>query len=742
MTSGLALAGRFFLALLTAILVLAPAASAAPGNGRVWEQVTPVDKAGAGQAVAGGFNVQPDGNALAYASLGAIHPDDAASGFNLYIGRRGASGWQSTPISPTNGGLLILSAPVPIDISNDLSKALWLSTTAIDEAGEGPGSPSEPVVGAYMGSPGPPFTFLADYPTDDFGFNYATPNLSHLAFTGGDSFGAGTDADNVAMVLEGNQISDVGIDPDTNQRFTCGSWIGEHRFGGVGGESRRNAMTDDASRIFFTAERCGEPQRVYVRENGTTTRELSVSACDRVTPVCNDPSEVSFAGASKDGSTVLLASAQQLTNDDSNNSEDLYTVDVDTLDIERISMNPATPDVDTRTPDLGWISGMSDDLQTVYFGAQGVLTADPGPNGDLPVDGQNNLYVWHAGDGVSFIATVAHFDTTAFSGADSGAYVTNNGNFFAFRTENGLLPEDTDTQNPNHSHDIYLYDRVAGTLTFASPGADEGRGVELPTPTPDSVHRRDLPGTVSEDGSHVFLFTADPVAPEDRNLEFDIYEFANGQVSLVSGGKAETDNSPTFIGATPNGSDVFFADLGQLVASDIDGLPDVYDARVDGGFPPPPPGPVSPPAGCREDACQGPGAGAPARPGVDSMTVGPETSVPVVFRLARIGAAARRRFARTGRLTLKVRLNESGDLAAAVRARIGRRTVTVARDTAESDGAGTYRLTLRLSRAARNALEERGRLRVTIRVTFSEAARARSTTLLLRAPQNAGRRGR
>ena len=37
------------------------------------------------------------------------------------------------------------------------------------------------------------------------------------------------------------------------------------------------------SRIFFTAERCGEPQRVYVRE-GTTTRELSVSQCNRTDP--------------------------------------------------------------------------------------------------------------------------------------------------------------------------------------------------------------------------------------------------------------------------------------------------------------------------------------------------------------------------------------------------------------------------------------------------------------------------
>jgi hypothetical protein len=735
MSFGRGVLGRLVLVLAIAILSLAPSAAAAPGNGRVWEQVTPADKPDAGQAIVGGFNIQPDGSGLAYGSIGAISPDDLTSGFNFYIGKRGASGWQTTPIAPVVEGLQILNpGAAPVDISNDLTRSLWLAIVPI--APGGPGSPTNPEVGVYSGAPGPPFTFLADYPTDDFGFNYATPNLSHLAFTGDDG------TNNVAMVLEGNQITDVGIDPTTGQRFTCDSQIGEHRFGGVGGESRRNAMTDDASRIFFTAERCGEPQRVYVRENGTTTRELSVSQCDDNRPVggpCNAPAEVSFAGASKDGSSVLLASAQQLTSDDTNNSEDLYTVDVDTLELTRISMDPANPGVDTRTPDLGWISGMSDDLQTVYFGAQGVLTATPGPTGDLPVDGQWNLYVWHAGEGVSFIATVQNFDTTAYSGADSGAYATSNGDFFAFRTANSFDPQDADTGN--NPHDVYLYDRQAKTLTFASPGGDQNsRGVQLPDPVPDSVHRRDLHHAVSEDGSHVFLSTADPMTPDDENLDSDIYEFVDGQVSLVSGGKS--DQGAIFIGATPNGSDVFFVDFAQLLQSDIDGLPDVYDARVGGGFPPPD-STVQPPPGCREDACQGPGSGPPSRPGAESLTVGPEARRPVVFRLRRIGADARRRFARTGRLTLNVRVGEGGDLAAAARARLVRRTVRVARDTAGADGAGTYRLTLRLSRAARNALEENGRLRVTIRVTFSEAGAARSTRLLLRAPQaDAGRRGR
>jgi hypothetical protein len=725
MSCGRGVVGPMALVLAIAILSLAPSAMAAPGNGRVWEQVTPADKPGQGLAILGGFNIQPDGSGLAYGSAGAIHPDDQTSGLNMYIGRRGASSWETTPISPVNTTQQILFGPLPLDISNDLTRSIWMSTTPI--APGGPGTPANPVPAAYSGTPGGPFTFLTEITLSDTGFNWSTPDLSHVAFTGLDDNGV-----NIAQELVGNQIRDVGVDSSGSRIFDCGSQIGERRFGGVGGESRRNAMTDDGSRIFFTGEVCGESQRVYVRENAATTRELSVSECNRADPepLCNAPSEVAFLGASKDGSTVLMGSGQQLTDDDTNSSWDVYSVDVDSGDITRISMDPANPGVDTRAPEEGWLSGMSEDAQTVYFGAQGVLASGA-------VDGQWNLYVWHAGDGISFIATVESFDTQARSGDSSGAYVTANGNYFAFMTETSLVAEDTDTLN--QTHDIYLYDRVAGTLTFASPGADQGRGVQLPTPQADGRGRA---GVVSEDGSRVFLFSADPMTSEDQNLSFDFYEFANGQVSLLSGGKAENTTPPIFVGATPSGSDVFFVDRAQLLDSDIDGLPDVYDARIGGGFPPPD-STVQPPPGCREDACQGPGAGPPARPGAESLTVGPEARQRVVFRLRRIGANARRRFARTGRLTLSVRVNEGGDLAAAARARLGRRTATVARDTVEADGAGTYRLSLRLSRAARNALEEGGRLRVRIRVSFSEASRARSTTLLLRAPQaDAGRRGR
>ena len=723
MTRGLAVASRMVPVVIVA-LMLAPAAFAAPGNGRVWEQVTPPDKPGAGLAILGGFGVQSDGNGLVYAAAGSLHPDDQGSALNVYTGERGASGWETTPLSPANTGGQILSAALPFDVSDDLSKSIWLSTYPI--APGGPGGPTEPVLAAYAGTPGRPFTFLTEIGFIS-GHSWATADLSHLAFTTTDTGLEG--GVNVAQELVGDQLVDVSVPPAGGDPF-CGAQIGELVVAGVGGESRRNAVSPDGSRIFFTGTPCGATQRVYVRENATTTRELSVSECDRVDPdpLCNAASEVTFLGASKDGSTVLMSSMQQLTDDDTNESWDIYSVDVAGGDITRLSMDPANPTVDTRAEE-GWITGMSEDAGTVYFAAQGALAGGA-------TDGQTNLYVSRDGV-VTFIAGLDGFDFPAKSGHPTGAYATPSGDHLAFMTSNNLLPEDTDTQNL--TNDIYLYDAAANTLTFASPGADEGRGVELPNP---GANGRGLTNTVSEDGGSVILFSADPISPEDENLEYDLYEFADGQVSLVSGGQADQIAAPIFIGATPNGSDVFFSTSEALVEADIDGLPDIYDARVGGGFPTPET-PV-PPAECREDACQGPAVERPSRPTPGSLNAEPEGDQgPARFRVGSIGAKARKRFARTGRLTLRLNLGRSGDVAASARAKIGKKTVTVARDRAEVDGAGTTELTLRLSKAARRALRNKGTLRVTIRVTYSENDRTRSTTLVLRAPKaQSGRRGR
>ena len=63
------------------------------------------------------------------------------------------------------------------------------------------------------------------------------------------------------------------------------------------------------------------------------------------------------------------------------------------------------------------------------------------------------------------------------------------------------------------------------------------------------------------------------------------------------------------IGTDPAGSDVLFSTTEQLVPQDSDTQEDIYDARVQGGFPA-----LAQPAPCGSEACEGTPTQAPPSP--------------------------------------------------------------------------------------------------------------------------------
>jgi hypothetical protein len=121
---------------------------------------------------------------------------------------------------------------------------------------------------------------------------------------------------------------------------------------------------------------------------------------------------------------------------------------------------------------------------------------------------------------------------------------------------------------------------------------------------------------LSDDG-RVFFDSSDALVPGDVNGKEDVYEwevdglgqnvyeYRGGQVYLISTGKSYRNSY--LIGSSENGSDVFFTTAEQLVPQDTDTQRDVWDARVDGGFPAPAP----PATVCEGEACQGPAAAPP-----------------------------------------------------------------------------------------------------------------------------------
>ena len=115
----------------------------------------------------------------------------------------------------------------------------------------------------------------------------------------------------------------------------------------------------------------------------------------------------------------------------------------------------------------------------------------------------------------------------------------------------------------------------------------------------------------------MFFDSADSLVPSDTNGTEDVYEYeppgvgnctgesmsfsagSGGCVDLISSGISKEESA--FVDASESGDDVFFLTSAQLSSTDTDRTPDVYDARVDGGFPQP----QAPPA-CEGDACQSP----------------------------------------------------------------------------------------------------------------------------------------
>jgi hypothetical protein len=95
-----------------------------------------------------------------------------------------------------------------------------------------------------------------------------------------------------------------------------------------------------------------------------------------------------------------------------------------------------------------------------------------------------------------------------------------------------------------------------------------------------------------------------------------------------------------------------------------------------------------------------------------------------------------KRWAKTGLLSLRVKVPAAGRVKATARARLGKKTATVASAATSARKAGTVALALRLSKSARSYLDRHGRLPVTITVTYSKSKAAKRLQVALIAEQS------
>jgi hypothetical protein len=779
-------------ALVAAMVAGAGSAHAATSlpDGRVYEQVTPVDKGGA--QIIGTLNndaaVSPDGNSLLWetsaSSLPAstLGPPVPSNESLSYVFVRGSSGWSPRPAVPPDTLVVNhVSDPDVLDaVSADLTTSLSTSLATLTPSTVQVVSGTFPIdnLVSYNGATTtlltPP---VPTSPADQTGL-YQRPTYvgesasgDHAVFVANATFrvqngtvpdGTSTAPNPFLYDYSGGGLWQVGLETDNATPFP----------GGEQGLIGPGVVSDDGSHVFFGASTnvpaAGDPisppttiaNQLFVRNNDTgagattvpvsiSTRSSDDSSCELATnPGAADTAPATFAGATPDGSIAFFLSNCELTNSSntgaSDANQDLYMYNVGT---------GALTDLDPGANVQG-VVGFSSDGSYVYFVAG------------------TSLYLYHAGN-VTSLGALAPADSRAWTPTQAvqtpldttvipvgpsyqsmAASVTADGQHLLIASAANLT-----SYQSGGTTELYYYSASGGTWTCVSCNPS---GAAPTNPATMAVN------SLSQDGSEVFFTTPDQLVSGDTNAVNDVYEwdanaqpassttaedpYGGGSVSLLSSGSPPAPGASTLppavsgsslIAASPTGSDVFFITRDQLVAQDQDAETDVYDARVDGTSPPTPPTTGTPCAVPLDGSCQGSPSPAPsfAQPMINAAgtnvtttvtrTSSSSTTTALKLTLTMPTAAKLRAAARSGRLPVTVRVSGKATVVADASAVIGGRRVRVARSSGVSHGSGSLTLTLALSKAARRALTAHGRLSLLVRVSASGAA-TRDLTIVLK----------
>ncbi|MFI4977398.1 MAG: hypothetical protein ACHQC8_01780 [Solirubrobacterales bacterium] len=586
---------------------------------RAYELVSPQYTAGVGVSWGIGAGSAPDGEAAQFMSVGGFAGAGNNYAFNWYIARRGKEGWKTSWVGLP--ATVIQGEPEGTNISFDLTKGLMRehsfnevkdSLFVSDDLAAAPVfSLAEPT--GFREIPGEQrelvgVTGLKVIPENIGEVVGGNPDFSHVVI--GQPIGKVERLYDLAGV--GGPAPEpspriVNIVPGTKESVLPGtSGLGASQ--GVGAGSQFHAISNDGSEIFFTSAGVS-----YVRVNQSRTLPLGGG----------------FFAASEDGSKVFVGSGG------------LY---MDVIDSEPGHEGVTRKITIARNAQSNIYLRSSDDGSHVYFDSTGVLAANENENNEKAVLGAHNLYVYDT------VTEKAAFIAQALPGTnanglfeaqvngcpsrelgESGEPGCEGGRFFVFATTAKITPDDT-----SGAQQVFEYDAGSGshppTLVRVSIGeggyADNGNegatgaSIVAPEYAPTSAAKatalaEDSTRALSDDGSTVVFETARALSPRAVNGLADVYEYHEGRVGLISTGHSLTPDSgfeaqPTI---APSGRDIFFMTTENVVPQDSDGLMSLYDARIDGGFPPP----AVEEGGCTGDSCQGPpsvpnllGAGASA----------------------------------------------------------------------------------------------------------------------------------
>jgi sugar lactone lactonase YvrE len=616
------------------------------GDCRAFEMVSPVLKNGGDILGDPEYTrAAADGDAVQFSSVSGFADTPGSGLYFSYMGVRSPTGWQAHSLMPPQDAQNAFNAssslvPVYEGFSEDLSRGIFRALTPLTddplaahtrnlylrEDLRDPATPTDRLLTAPE-VPLPPLGTAPNHIGYRPVFAAASADFSHVLFesklsltTGVNSTAGGLEKPKLYEWVNG-KVRLAGVLPNGQAAKCPDEGEGEETCSSAGQGATNSAFTErtisrDGSRIFFSSPVANAggftPEtQLYMRLNGTSTVQLSKS--ERTPPDSNQQG-AEFAGASADGRYVYFVDAERLTDDaiGTDAAKDLYRYDTSLPDNDPHNLTfVATSAFD--------VVGVSDDGSYMYFlafGGQGVV----GEPTTIPYE--MGLYVVHD-DETYYIGYVHPNDAGNMTG--HGGYSLNrsvkqsrvspNGHFLTFQATEGQGLTGYDHGEcvvPGVSvfgcTEAYVYDATAngdtGELSCAScnpSGAtaqhDADYAIKFATGNlPRTSH---FNRALSDDGRRLFFITRERLLPEDQNGNVqDVYEYdvPTETLHLISTGTGSSDSY--LADASASGEDVFFITRDRLARKDIDGAYDMYDARVDGGYPEPPPGPV-----CEGDSC-------------------------------------------------------------------------------------------------------------------------------------------
>ncbi len=497
--------------------------------------------------------------------------------------------------------------------------------------------------------------------------------------------------------------------------------LGDSRGGINGPVYATNALSADGSSVIFTTSYAltGDNDGTavdVVRRIVTPGREQTIVVSDA--NGSGDPDAAAGAAyrwATADHARIFFVTTEGLEPGDIDGRRDLYVRDGSSVPV-RVSRGELVDGAPSgngtvNSADVEWVFSTPDGNRT-YFFTRERLTQDAPADGGLYerdlVEGRTRFVAGPLGSsdtgnvmGSLLTITKGHLGLRGIRAIPGGV---------VFMSDAGLAGAPSDGLKK-----VFRWTRDGGVTQINvrdadAPPSPAGDATFVPlnlsrSKTGGQINEVDPikgPRAVTDDGSTVFFTTSESLVAEDTDDgQNDVYRWKEGEgLSLVTP-PGESPDEATYLDSSPDGTQVYFATSESVLPGDTDnGALDVYKAILGGGSPAGKPAPDADPVICSGDACQGPATVGVAPPAIGSLGfvgAGNVLAPPAEPRRVTV-SVTKPKAVRGTKARLRVRVSERG------RVRVS--GSGLARSSRSVKKAGTYRVSVRLSKRARRTLED------------------------------------